>query len=453
VTALSAAAQQPMKAHALAAVSRTTTEPLATVSAVRALPGGKVLVNDIGGRRLLMFDSTLSTFTVVADTTSATANAYGGRSAGLIPYRGDSTLFVDPASMSMLVIDPAGKIARTMAAPRPTDVFNLIGGPNGTPGFDSKGRLVYRGQATAPRPATPAAPRVGFQMPAFPDSAPVVRFDFETRKLDTVALFKVNKPNMSVSQDENGRMTVRSVLNPLPQLDDWAILSDGSVAVIRGRDYHIDWIGTDGAVMTSPKIPFDWRHMNDEEKTQFIDSAKVAMEKMRADAMAKIASGQGITMADAAGAAGMAAGMGGGGGVFVMRAGGGGEAAPPQRGTTSGATPNAMPQLPPIEFVPINELPDYVPPFGAGAARGDADGNLWIRTSAAANGGAIYDIISRKGALIDRVAIPAGRVIAGFGPGGTVYMGVREGTGSKLERARVGQSSATGATLPESSRP
>jgi hypothetical protein len=394
---------------------------------------------------------------VVADTTSATANAYGGRSAGLIPYRGDSTLFVDPASMSMLVIDPAGKIARTMAAPRPTDVFNLIGGPNGTPGFDSKGRLVYRGQATAPKSAAPAGgARVGFQLPPQPDSAPVVRFDFETRKLDTVAQFKVPKINISMSQDENGRMTVRSITNPLPQVDDWAILSDGSVAVVRGRDYHIEWIGADGAVTATPKVPFDWRHMNDEEKVQFIDSAKVAMEKMRADAMAKINSGQGITIADAAAATGMAAAMGGGGGggqVMMFRKGDGGDAAPPQRGTTPGAPANAMPQLPPIEFVPINELPDYVPAFGAGAARGDADGNLWIRTSAAANGGAIYDVISRKGTLIDRVAIPAGRVIAGFGPGGTVYMGVRDGTTAKLERARVGQSSATGATLPESAKP
>src|SRR5205809_1009177 len=71
----------------------------------RHLPAG-VLVNDVQTRRLLMFDSTLTHVTVVADTTSATANAYSGRMGGLIAYRGDSSLFVDPQSMSMLVIDP-----------------------------------------------------------------------------------------------------------------------------------------------------------------------------------------------------------------------------------------------------------------------------------------------------------------------------------------------------------
>ena len=36
---------------------------------------------------------TLATFTIVADTTSATANAYSSRAGGLIPFKGDSTLY------------------------------------------------------------------------------------------------------------------------------------------------------------------------------------------------------------------------------------------------------------------------------------------------------------------------------------------------------------------------
>ena len=66
-------------------------------------------MNDILKRRVLLFDSTFTTFTVVADSTSSTANAYGSRNGGLLPYRGDSALFVDPSSMSMLVINPDGQ--------------------------------------------------------------------------------------------------------------------------------------------------------------------------------------------------------------------------------------------------------------------------------------------------------------------------------------------------------
>jgi hypothetical protein len=82
-------------------------------------------------------------------------------------------------------------------------------------------------------------------------------------------------------------------------------------------------------------------------------------------------------------------------------------------------------------------MPDYRPAFRQGAARGDADGNLWIRTSKSVNGGTVYDVVNNKGELKDRILIPPGRVIAGWGPGGMVYMGVVDGTITRLERARV----------------
>ena len=117
---------------------------MGAVAAVQPLPGGRLLVNDPIKRRVVLLDSSLKQLAVVADTTAATRNAYGARDGGLIPFRGDSALFVDPTSLSMLVIDPAGKIARVMAAPRANDVIFLLGGPMGNPGFDAKGRLVYR---------------------------------------------------------------------------------------------------------------------------------------------------------------------------------------------------------------------------------------------------------------------------------------------------------------------
>src|SRR3979411_2284627 len=73
-------------------------DSLGAVTTVRPLPNGRVLVNDIVGRRVVMLDSSLSSLAVIADTTSATANAYGVRPGGLIAYRGDSTLFLDPDS-------------------------------------------------------------------------------------------------------------------------------------------------------------------------------------------------------------------------------------------------------------------------------------------------------------------------------------------------------------------
>ncbi|HXD22553.1 MAG TPA: hypothetical protein VN613_04280 [Gemmatimonadaceae bacterium] len=49
--------------------------------------------------------------------------------------------------------------------------------------------------------------------------------------------------------------------------------------------------------------------------------------------------------------------------------------------------------------------------------------------------GALCDVMNKTGVLVERVQIPPGRVIAGFGPGGVVYMGVLDGDIARLERA------------------
>jgi hypothetical protein len=197
----------------------TGTEVLRSLAAVRQLPNGNVLVNDQAGRRVLLMDSTLKLLGVVADSTSSTASAYGPQPGGLIVYRGDSTLFVDPASLSMLVIDPTGKVTRVMAAPRPDDAVLLAAGPFGNPGFDSQGRLVYR---SFPRPRFTPGPNGAMTPPAFPDTSALVRFDLVTRKLDTVAYIKINRPSMNVMTDANGAMRMTTNVNPLPVVDEWA---------------------------------------------------------------------------------------------------------------------------------------------------------------------------------------------------------------------------------------
>lgn len=415
----------------LGTVTATAAETLGIVSGLRALSDGRVLVNDATGRRVLLFDPALANFTVVADTTSATANAYGGRIAGLIAYHGDSTLFVDPQSLSMLVLDPAGKVARVMSVPNAQDAMSLAS-VLGTAGFDSNGRLVYRGAPRFEMRSMAAMTAGGVPtIPEMPDSAPIFRIDLATRKLDTLAYIKTPKIRMSVSQAENGRITMMSEINPLPVVDEWAVLSNGSVAIVRGRDYHVDWVNADGTRNSSPKIPFEWQRLTDEDKVAFIDSVKAARERMGAAA----------PMVMTPGGANVAGGPPPGGGeqrvmIFGGPPGGGdggarrGAAGPP------GGTAMAPPQM---NFIPPSELPDYKPPFLAGFVRADADGNLWIRTipTKPIAGGPVYDVVNAKGELVERVQIPVGRVVSGFGPGGVVYLTTREGMTTKLEKATL----------------
>lgn len=455
-----------------------STEPMGAVSTIATLPGGKVLVNDILGRRVVLFDSTLALVGVVADSTGATANAYGARGGGLLSYQGDSAMFIDPASLTMMAITPAGQLAGVKAVPRANDISFLVGGPNGRPGFDMQGRLIYRGMARGrPAPAD-ARPAFGnFVMPQMPDSAPVVRVDPATRKLDTLAMVRIPKVDVNISQGNDGRISVVTKVHPMPTTDDWALLSDGTVAIVRGHDFHVDWVDASKAVTSSPKIPFVWQRLSDEDKEFIVDSARTAMEKARDEAMrmmnsaggpaAFVASGGAERMmvmgdfggggpppraaAPAAGATppaggstggtsgGAAASSGAAGGSGAATAGSSASGTPPARGGQGGGPGGAGGfQIPAINMVPASELPDYRPPFGQQASLGDLDDNLWVRTSApVGEAGPVYFVIAKGGEVIARVQAPQGRIIVGFGKGGLVYLAFRDAEGrSYLESAR-----------------
>ena len=90
-----------------------------------------------------------------------------------------------------------------------------------------------------------------------------------------------------------------------------------------------------------------------------------------------------------------------------------------------------------MAFVSPSELPDYRPAFSNGSVRADAEGKLWVRImSPRPASGPEYDVIDNTGKLVDRVVLPAGTTIAGFGAAGTVYLGVRDASGVHIVRAR-----------------
>ncbi len=423
------AAQNRPAITPVSAAKASTTDSLGAISNIRALPGGKLLVNDASNRRVLLLDENLKTIAVVADSTSSTANAYGPRPGSLIAYRGDSTLFVDPASLSMLVIDGAGKIARVMSVPRAQDAMMLAAGVFNGAAYDGAGRLVYRGMPNVQMRMGPGAANAAGQMaaPITPDSMAVVRVEIATRKLDTVGFVKIPKTSTQINRGEDGSMSINIEVNPLPIVDEWAMRSDGTIGIIRGKDYHVDWIAPDGTRSSSPKVAFDWKRLSDDQKVEFLDSVKVQRERMIA------AAPPGQQGAAALGAAlGGAMGTGGGGAPPAMRmemrvAGPGG----------GGGAPTAMsaPKMN-VTYVSPSELPDYQPPFFANAAKADEDGNIWLRTipTKPTPGGAVYDVIDRTGQVTRRVQLPVDRTLVGFGAGGVVFLAARDGNITRLER-------------------
>lgn len=417
--ASTASAQQQPPVRQLPAIAAKSTVQWNNIIGLRALPGGRVLVDDVVGRKVVLLDSSLSPVTIVADTTPATSTAYSGRIASIVAYRGDSTLFIDPQSMSMVVVDPNGKMTRVMALPRAEDAGMLGGALGSSAGLDAKGRLVYRAPFRFTRGGPPPTNGGLPQMPTPPESAMVVRVDLATRQLDTVGVIKTPKINMQVTQDDKGNVRMISEVNPLPTVDEWSVLPDGSIAFVRGRDYHVDYVNPDGSKTSAPKIPFEWQRLTDEDKVAFLDSVKAAR--------ARLLAAQPATPAQSG-----SPGPDGAGPRVVIQMGPGG----PDGGRGGGGAAGAAPQ---VNFVSPSDLPDYKPPFFANSVRADAKSNLWVRTIPTRQiaGGPVYDVINRDGKLVDRVQIPVGRTIAGFGPDGSVYLISRDGSTMTLERAPV----------------
>ena len=417
-----ASGQQGPPVRPLPRPDAVTTEPLMSASQVRPLPGGRILLNDVTRRRLVMFDSTMKLLKVVADSAIGAAEPYGAAIATLVPFRGDSSLLMDATSLSMLVIDGEGQVVRVRAVPRSQDASRIS---NMYTGVDAEGRLIYRGLNPMFFPTIPAGG--GVAVPDQPDSVAVLRIDLATRRLDTAALVKTPKSTMSVTQSPSGGIRINERTNPLPTLDEWAVTSDGRLALVRGRDYHIDWLNRDGTITSSPKMPFDWQRLDEDAKAKFLDSVKVAREKQRETSIRNMQTRYDSLME-------------------VARKSGGPEPSP---------LPPMNDYYPPITMVAPDELPDYKPPFSSGSVRADADGNIWIRTNPMkpTPGGSVYDVVNGKGELIDRILFPATRTLVGFGPGGIIYTGVRGPRGVQVERVRLDGPPPEPAGSPPSAAP
>lgn len=391
-------AQPKIPVRDLAPSAARSAQTIGQIASVRQLANGRVLVSDTRAEQLLVFDSTLRTFAVLADTGPSTAIRYPRGSATLIPYIGDSTLFVDIPSRALIVINPDGTAGRSVALPKMNDLPHLTRFTTGT-GVDAMGRLIYRG-VERPSPTAPPSAEVRGGS-AQPDSAPTVRGDFEKRVVDTIARIKVAHEGFAsgVRDPTTGNAVMTEMLNPvLAPFDEWAVTSDGVVALVRAHDYHVDWILADGTQTSTAKMAYDLRRLTDNDKQRKLDSARKIIDSARAA------------------------------GAYKSQ-------------ICNGATRVCRTVERNVQLVPLADVPDYVPPFRAGAVRADRDGNIWIlpTTSAQSNAGElVYDVINRTAGLFERVRVPKGKSIVGFGRGGVVYLASGDAkNGYHLEQTRV----------------
>ncbi|MEP6831919.1 MAG: hypothetical protein ABJB74_00940 [Gemmatimonas sp.] len=383
----------------------------ASVLNVVELSDGQLAVNDAMSRQLVYLDRALTTRRVILDSAMSTAS-YGNGSRAIIMCSCAEVWFPDVVSRSILTFDQSGAQKHVMAAPYAPDFILMM---NARTIGDTTNHLFYRGWA--PRAPTPGFPPPPGTILGNPDSAPLLRANFETRKVDTIASLRALRSWTMVygRTGADGKPPApHIVLDILGSIDEWTALPDGTVAIVRGYDYHIDWLLPNGNVVASPKLPFDFKRLTDADKGALMDSARKAeLDKHRADYDKRLAAGPTQTYQV----------------VRAASSSGAGSMEPPPAPMTVKIGPYVQPVVDDVSF---DRMPDYYPPIRAGAMTSDLESNVWIlpTTSAQSRAGElVYDVVSRERGLIMRVRLPGGRSIAGFGKNGTVYLMSRDADG------------------------
>jgi len=221
-------------------------------------------------------------------------------------------------------------------------------------GTDDQGRVYF--QMMPPM-------RPGADMP---DSAMVARWDRATGSIDTVAMVKLRERSRQSSGTTNNR-NVRIMPLPLTLEDAWAVRHDGTVAVARSGDYHLEWISPDGSTVIGQPVAYEPVSVKKADQEEWIE---------------ELANGLSISVSVENGRRSTSFGRGGG---------------------PSDASPDDY------------EWPKTKPPFPGGAVWISSSGDAWVERYMPAGTPATFDVFGADGAIKGRVVLPAGAELVGFG--------------------------------------
>jgi hypothetical protein len=324
------------------------------IQTVRELADGRVVVADPLGMEL-----------AVLDLDAGTRVEVGRRGRGPGEYRqpdavwalpDGSTLLVDLGNGRLTVLDSGFEYASSMPLilGDPSSSTYVVGLPEGV---DGAGRLYVED-----KPLFGGAPQ---------DSAAVIRVGGGGAEMDTIV--RVGLPGSETRQGSSGGRSLATRSLPLSSEDAWGVAPDGSVAVARARDYHLEWIRPDGRIVAGPPVPHDRHPIRRAEKEEW------ALELQRAGGglNSNYNTSNGVTEVTLTRAAAF------GGRLDVDR----------------------------IAF------PDRKPAFYADRILVDGLGRAWVRRHMPAGEPPTYDVFDGRGERVRVVELPADRRLVGFGAG------------------------------------
>jgi hypothetical protein len=278
----------------------------------------------------------------------------------VLPLPGDSSLFADLGNGRLVVLGPDLSFGETFPIAQGEPDQRGFGGMNIIIplGTDSRGRVYFQALGVMMRPGG-----------GLPDSGEVKRWDRSTGAIETVAQVKLQERRTETSGSA-GNQNVRLVQVPLSPRDAWAVSWDGRVAAARSGGYYLEWVDPEGGTVRGADVVYAPVAIGRAEQEAYLDRSA--------------ATGLRISATINNGVRQMAFGRGGGGG---------------------GDGPD------------INDYdwPDVMPAFAANGVRVTPEGDAWVRRSVSAGGAAEFDVFGPGGELKERVVLPRGREVVGFG--------------------------------------
>lgn len=328
-------------------------EALSSVTGIRELPDGRLMVADGLGQAL-----------VVIDLKNGTVDTIGRTGQGpeeyklpdrLFPLPGDSTLLLDLGNGRLTVLGPDFAFGETtpVSQGRPGPGNMSIRLPRG---IDSRGYLYYEPIGGGGRPGG-----------GLPDSAAILQWERSSGTIDTVGMVKLRERVRSESGSANNRnVSIRPV--PMSPQDAWAVGLDGAIAVVRSDSYRLEWIMPDGRVVRGPANAYKPIKIRQADKEAYIDEqARNAL------------------------------------GVMM-------EAENGQVRTTF-----SRGRIGRQQNIDNYEWPDVMPAFRANRVFVAPNGEAWVQRYASAGSPAHYDVFNRAAQLVRTVVLPEGREVVALG--------------------------------------
>jgi hypothetical protein len=331
------------------------------VAAVQS--NGAVTVVDHRRRRIIRMDPTLAESVNLFDAAMPAPLTYPTVPPVLFLGQGDTVYMTDLPNRGVRVIAPSGEVRRLRF--EDGEMLSRITSSAAGAQFGTRGDMFYAATLVRRRPGDfSAEPR---------DSLYLVHVNFAARRTDTLGFLATKRQVVYVPGDSvvGGSRQQTAYFEPFWVGDAIAMNSRGELAVIRVKDFHVDWLLADGTWKRSPPVQWAWKRYTDAEKKEIFDERTAFYES---------------------------------GNVLALQ----------REGTPR-----------PRVLMRSAAIPDTEPPFAPMSAIADQNGLIWLeltpRRSPIPTGKVTYGAIDSSGQIVDRISLPADRRIIGFSKTGYVY--------------------------------